>query len=171
LEEEEVDNLPAQGRTKAKAKLSEEDELEMALYGVCSCSAPKPSVTDNTSKPTTKTTNRKEVVPKPSVDMTKNLDNVIAQQKASGCFNALALQLLDIPESAMKAKPTALPDGVDAQLADDIWITLLVLIGLEKKFGNVKSEWSLLAKKSEKWASCKLGSAYDTWKKAAETAF
>ena len=48
---------------------------------------------------------------------------------------------------------------------------LLVLVGLEKKYGDKKSEWSFLAKKSEKWASSKLGAMFDAWKSAAQAAF
>jgi len=103
--------------------------------------------------------------------MTMSLDNVIMQQKASGCFKALALQLLGIPISAKNAMPTTLPEGMDAKLAEDVWITLLVLVGLEKKYGDKKSEWSFLAKKSEKWASSKLGAMFDAWKSAAQAAF
>jgi len=105
------------------------------------------------------------------VPLAKNLDNVILQQKASGCFNERALELLDIPSSAKAARPAELPDGVDGKLADEIWVTLLAIVGLEKKFGDKKSEWNFLAKKSENWALSKLGSSYESWKAAAEAAF
>jgi len=100
----------------------------------------------------------------------KNLDNVILQQKASGCFNEKALSLLDIAESAKGAIPKERPDGVDDKLALDIWVTLLVLAGLQKKFADKSSEWSFIAKKSEKWAQTKLGASYDAWKAAATAA-
>jgi len=110
--------------------------------------------------------------PEPTVSsIDKSLDNIIQQQKASGCFNPLALELLGIPDSAKAAIPKDLPDGVDSKLAENIWITLLVLVGLEKKYSDKKSMWNLLAKKSEKWASEKLGAAYDAWKTASEAAF
>lgn len=128
--------------------------------------APKAAKNGRASSPVKAET---KSAPPPSLD--KSLDNVIMQQKASGCFGALALELLDIPESAKNAKPTVFPDGVDAKLAEDIWTTLLVLIGLEKKFGDKKDEWNFLAMKSEKWARSKLGDAFDTWKAAAEISF
>ena len=109
--------------------------------------------------------------PEASVDRTKSLDNVILQQKASGCFEAFALELLDIPESAKNARPTKLPDGMNKYLADDIWITLLVVIGLHDKYGDKKSEWNFLAVKSENWVKDNLGAAYDEWKAAAVAAY
>jgi len=109
------------------------------------------------------------VVAPPVKKLEKSLDNIILQQKASGCFNALAWELLDIPESAKNAMPKDRPDGVDDKLAGDVWTTLLVLIGLEKKFGNKKSEWYVLANKSEKWVKAKLGSSYEAWRAAAES--
>jgi len=170
IDEEELECEPPPSRCKAKprsTRSTEEDDLaELAAAlgdDFCSSSPPKPAV-----KP--------EPVPKPAVkpvavDMTKSLDNVIMQQKASGCFNALALQLLDVPESAKNARPAKLPDGMDEKLAEDIWITLLVLVGMEKKFGDKKSEWSFLAKKSENWAKSKLSGSYDAWMTAAKAAF
>jgi len=67
--------------------------------------------------------------------------------------------------------PKDIPAGVDEKLALDIWVTLLVLAGLQKKYGDKTSEWSFIAKKSEKWAQGKLGSSYDSWKAAAAAAF
>jgi len=105
------------------------------------------------------------------VDKTKSLDNVILQQKASGCFEELALELLDIPDGAKNARPTALPVGVTDHLADEIWTTLLVVLGLQDKYGDKKSEWSYLATKSENWVRSNLGAAFDEWKAAATAAY
>jgi len=105
------------------------------------------------------------------VDKTKSLDNVILQQKASGCFDALALELLDIPESAKNARPTALPDGVDAHLAQQIWTTLLVIIGIQDKYSDKKSEWNFLVSKSLNWVKDHLGSVFDDWITAAEAVY
>jgi len=99
-------------------------------------------------------------------DKTKTLDNIILQQNASGCFGALALYYLDIPESA-KNLPEELSEDVDVELADDIWITLLVLAGLQDKYGDKRLEWNFLAIKSENWAREHLGAAFDKWKEAA----
>jgi len=98
----------------------------------------------------------------------KGLDGVILQQKASGCFNVNALAMLDIPDSALLSVPKEVPAEVDEKLAKDIWVTLLVLAGLKKKYSDKLSEWSFIAKKSEKWAQSKLGTSYDLWKVAAE---
>jgi len=99
------------------------------------------------------------------------LDKVILQQTASGCFSIAALALLGIPESAKAKRPAKLPDGVNAKLADDIWITLLVIVGLEWKFGSKKAEWNFLANKSIIWARNILHASYDAWYAAAEAAF
>jgi len=167
LEEEDIEYElgvpPSASRVKAVPCPDEDDdlaELEMALIG------------DEDYNPTpARSICSKPAEPVVAQEPTKSLENVIIQQKASGCFNVLALQLLDIPISAMDARPTVLPEGMDAKLAEDIWITLLVLSGLEKRYGDRKSEWSFLAKKGEKWANNKLGSVFDVWRSAAETAF
>ena len=64
----------------------------------------------------------------------------------------LLLSLLDIPDSAKNAIPSDIPEGIDHNLAMDIWVTLLVLVGLKKKFADKVIEWCAIAKKSEKWA-------------------
>jgi len=192
LEEEDIcDGCEESVRPKAKprSQYTEEDELaelEAELEG-CSYSAPVEKSSPKPApapKPKPAPAPMPEPAPapvskpaahmpaaKPSADLSPSLDNIILQQKASGCFNALALQLLGIPDSAKNARPTTLPSGMSAALAEEVWITLLVLAGLEKKFGDKKSEWSFLAQKSEKWVSSKLGAAFDTWKAAAEVAF
>jgi len=106
-----------------------------------------------------------------SFDKTKSLDNVILHQKASGCFDAFALKLLDIPESAKNAKPSVLPDKMSSQLAEDVWITLLVVIGIQDKYIDKISEWMFLATKSINWVKEQLGAAFDDWKAAAEAAY
>ena len=105
------------------------------------------------------------------VDKTKSLDNIILQQKASGCFDELALELLDIPESVKNARPVTLPDGVNTRLAEDIWITLLVVIGIQDKYSDKQSEWNFLATKSLNWVKELLGSFFDDWKAAAVAAY
>ena len=139
----------------------------------CACAPPAPCAPCSAPAPCAPPAPGAPCAPMPGgpVPLAKNLDNVILQQKASGCFNQRALELLDIPDSAKAARPAQLPDGIDAKLAEDIWVTLLVLVGLQRKFDDKKSEWNFIAKKSEKWASTKLGAAYDAWKAAAEAAY
>jgi len=60
---------------------------------------------------------------------------------------------------------------MDEKIAMDVWITLLVIVGIQKKYSTKSSEWSFIVKKSEKWASEKLGASYEKWKAAAFEAF
>ena len=99
------------------------------------------------------------------------LDGIIMEQKASGCFGAAALEMLGLPATAKDAVPKDAPAGLDAQTAQDVWVTLLVLAGLQKRFGDKASEWTVIARKSEKWAQGKLGDLYAVWAAAAETMF
>ena len=52
-----------------------------------------------------------------------------------------------------------------------MWVTLLVLVGLQKRFGDKAGEWTVIARKSERWVQGKLGDLYAVWAAAAETMF
>jgi len=170
--------------------------------------------------------------------MTSVLEKIIANQQASGCFNAEALQLLGMPDPVKKEIPAVettkqspaslqktktllealnmeieqlvshtelssdeeyrhffvlnrmkrkyeqmlkagetdsvveekLPVSSDPDLAQKVWITLLTLAGLKKKYATREGEWRLLALKSEEWVRSNLKSSFDSWKAAAEKA-
>ena len=99
------------------------------------------------------------------------LDGIIMEQKASGCFGAAALEMLGLAASAKDAVPKNAPAGLNAETAQDVWVTVLVLEGLKKRFADKASEWTLIARKSEKWVQGKLGDLYAVWAAAAEAMF
>lgn len=109
---------------------------------------------------------------KPKTDpQAAGLDGIIMEQKASGCFGAAALAMLGLDAAAKDAVPKDAPAGLDAETAQDVWVTLLVLVGLQKRFGDKAGEWTVIARKSERWVQGKLGDLYAVWAAAAETMF
>lgn len=99
------------------------------------------------------------------------LDGIIMEQKASGCFGAAALEMLGLAATVKDAVPKNAPAGLDAKTAQDVWVTVLVLAGLKERFGDKASEWTVIARKSEKWARGKLGDLFAVWMAAAEAMF
>ena len=87
-----------------------------------------------------------------------NINEIASVQKANGSWNISILSKLGISvDVASKALPATAQGKQDAM---DVWATVLVVLLLGAKFGGIKVEWDLLAKKAMKWVQ-KVGKTID----------
>ena len=129
--------VPAPAKAESSQKRTSTTSISAAQSMNC---APKSSIKANSES--------MEVEATPQID---NLTKVISKAKMEGSWifdkNILQTELKCTPEVLELIRKAV----EDLKLSDDMIMTLIVLVWMEKHHSEVKAKWSLIARKAERW--------------------